>query len=403
MKRILFVDDEVDLLEGLRTRLYKQRSHWAMTFVTGAGAALAELEKSHVDLIVSDIRMPEMDGGELLGIVRRRWPETIRLVLSGHVDLAQTLRLTSTAHQYLAKPCDTQQLENIAERCFNLQSLLGQEALRNTVGRIGKLPAMPKTSAQLQQALAQPDVTTEEIGNIVSADPAIATKVLQIANSAFFRSRRPLVRVRDAVNHLGFSTIRNLVLAAEVFTQWSRPENLPQLDTEKLQQHSLAMAAACASLAGDAVPASEAWLAGLLHDIGYWILVQECPGFLASALERARTEGRSLYDAERLTIGASHAEIGGYLLGLWGLPYAVVEAVALHHAPRSAGEHRFDLLSALAVAHSVLDADAAHPFAVGVAPDPGVDAEYLDRHQAPFDWEEACRRVRDSVPADGQP
>ncbi|MGA9027738.1 MAG: response regulator [Steroidobacteraceae bacterium] len=403
MKRIVFVDDEPELLDGLRARLYRHRAEWQMTFVTSGKAAIAEFEAGHVDLIVSDIRMPAMDGTELLGIVRQRWPDAARIVLSGYVDQAQTLRLTSLAHQYVAKPCDAQQLENIIERCFHLQDLLAQESLRNTVGRIGKLPAMPKTSARLQQALATPDVTTEEIGSIVSADPAIATKVLQIANSAFFRSRRPLVRVRDAVTYLGFSTIRNLVLSAEVFSQWSRPANLPQLDTEALQEHSLLMAAACAALAVKGISASEAWLAGLLHDIGYWILVQECPEALASALEKSRTEGLPLYESERQIIGASHAQIGAYLLGLWGLPYTVVEAVALHHTPRSAGIHGFDLLSALAVSHAILDSAGGHPFALGFETDPGVDAEYLSGHDAPFDWDEARRRVHDSATANQQP
>jgi DNA-binding NarL/FixJ family response regulator len=259
MKRIVFVDDETELLEGLRTRLYKHRSRWNMSSVTSGKAALAELEKSPVDMIVSDIRMPEMDGGELLGIVRKRWPDTVRIVLSGHVDQAQTFRLTSLAHQYLAKPCDARQLENIIERCFNLRGLLAQDTLRNTVGRIGKLPAMPRTSAKLQQALTRADVTTEEIGGIVEADPAIAVKVLQIANSAFFRSRKPLVRVRDAVTYLGFSTIRNLVLSAEIFSQWGRQGSHPQLDIEALQEHSLLMASACASLAVNGVSPSEAW------------------------------------------------------------------------------------------------------------------------------------------------
>jgi HD-like signal output (HDOD) protein len=403
MKRIVFVDDETELLEGLRTRLYKHRSRWSMSSVTSGKAALAELERSHVDMIVSDIRMPEMDGGELLGIVRKRWPDTVRIVLSGHVDQAQTFRLTSLAHQYLAKPCDAKQLENVIERCFNLQGLLGQDALRNTVGRIGKLPAMPKTSAGLQTALARPDVTTEDIGNIVEADPAIAVKVLQLANSAFFRSRKPLVRVRDAVTYLGFSTIRNLVLSAEIFSQWGRHGNLPQLDVGALQEHSMMMAAACASLAVNDVSPSEAWLAGLLHDIGYWILAQECPETLAEGIERARKEDVSLHEGVRLTLGASHAEIGGYLLGLWGLPHSVVEAVSLHHMPQTAGDHGFDLLSALVVSHSVLAAQAPHPFASDLAPDAGVGAEYLAAHAAPFDWEEACRRVHASVPASHQP
>jgi HD-like signal output (HDOD) protein/ActR/RegA family two-component response regulator len=403
MKRIVFVDDETELLEGLRARLYKHRSRWSMSSVTTAAAALAELEKGHVDLIVSDIRMPEMDGGELLGIVRKRWPDTVRIVLSGHVDHAETFRLTSLAHQYLAKPCDAKQLENIIERCFNLQGLLAQDALRNTVGRIGKLPAMPKTSASLQQALARPDVTTEEIGKIVEGDPAIAVKVLQIANSAFFRSRKPLAKVRDAVTYLGFSTIRNLVLSAEIFSQWGRPGRLPQLDIEALQEHCMLMAAACASLAVDGVSSSEAWLAGLLHDIGYLILVQECPDAMAAGIDKARTEGLSLNEGVRLTLGASHAEIGGYLLGLWGLPHSVVEAVALHCAPQSAGSHGFDLLSALVVSHSVIGAYSPHPFALGLAADPGVGAEYLTQSEAPFDWEEACRRVYESVPANHQP
>jgi hypothetical protein len=111
----------------------------------------------------------------------------------------------------------------------------------------------------------------------------------------------------------------------------------------------------------------------------------------------------SLHEGVRLTIGASHAEIGGYLLGLWGLPHTVVEAVSLHYTPQAAGSHGFDLLCALAVSHSVLGAQAPHPFAAGLASDPGVGAEYLALHEAPFDWEEACRRVQESLPASHQP
>ena len=91
------------------------------------------------------------------------------------------------------------------------------------VGRIGKLPAMPKTYARLQPALAQPTVTAAEIGDIVNADAAIASKVLQITNSAFFRLRKPMVRIKDAVTYLGFATVRNLVLCAEIFSQWRKP------------------------------------------------------------------------------------------------------------------------------------------------------------------------------------
>jgi HD-like signal output (HDOD) protein len=397
MKYILFVDDERDLLEGLRARLYKHRHDWNMKFLASGDEALATFEQQHVDLIVSDVRMPGMDGGQLLTTVKQRWPTTVRIIASGYSDPAQAVRLTSLAHQYIAKPCDGLQLENIIERCFNLQDLLAQESLRKVVGSIGKLPAMPKTYGRLQAALAQPNVTAAEVGDIVNADAAIASKVLQITNSAFFRLRKPMVRIKDAVTYLGFATIRNLVLSAEIFSQWKSPKNPLSVDPEQLQTHAQLAAAACKSLAGGRASPDDAWLAGLLHDIGYWVLVQECPEELGRALELSRTRHLPLLECERLTMGATHAEIGAYLLGLWGLPYSIVEAVALHHAPTSITPHGYDLLGALAVSHALLDASGAHGVIDSGNADPGVNAHYLTSLTAPFDWDEAQRRVQAST------
>jgi HD-like signal output (HDOD) protein len=364
-----------------------------MKFLVSGDEALAAFEQQHVDLIVSDVRMPGMDGGQLLSTVKQRWPTTVRIIVSGYSDPAQAVRLTSLAHQYVAKPCDGLQLENIIERCFNLQDLLAQEPLRKVVGSIGKLPAMPKTYGRLQAALAQPNVTAAEVGDIVNADAAIASKVLQITNSAFFRLRKPMVRIKDAVTYLGFATIRNLVLSAEIFSQWKSPNSPLRVDPEQLQTHAQLAAAACKSLAGGRASPDDAWLAGLLHDIGYWVLVQECPEQLERALELSRNQHLPLLECERLTTGATHAEIGAYLLGLWGLPYSIVEAVALHHAPKSITPHGYDLLGALAVSHALLDGSGAHGLIDPGNADPGVDAHYLASLTAPFDWDEAQRRV----------
>jgi HD-like signal output (HDOD) protein len=393
MKDILFVDDDRDLLDGLRARLYKHRHDWNMKFLVSGDEALAAFEQQHVDLIVSDVRMPGMDGGQLLTTVKQRWPTTVRIIVSGYSDPAQAVRLTSLAHQYIAKPCDGLLLENIIERCFNLQDLLAQEPLRKVVGSIGKLPAMPKTYGRLQAALAQTNVTAAEVGDIVNADAAIASKVLQITNSAFFRLRKPMVRIKDAVTYLGFATIRNLVLSAEIFSQWKSPRNRLSVDPEQLQTHAQLAAAACKSLAGGRASPDDAWLAGLLHDIGYWVLVQECPEELGRALELSRNQHLPLLECERLTMGATHAEIGAYLLGLWGLPYSIVEAVALHHAPASITPHGYDLLGALAVSHALLDASGAHGLIDSGNADTGVDVHYLTSLTAPFDWDEARRRV----------
>jgi HD-like signal output (HDOD) protein len=397
MKDILFVDDERDLLDGLRARLYKHRHDWNMRFVASGAEALAVFEQQHIDLIVSDVRMPGMDGGQLLSTVKQHWPTTVRIIVSGYADPVQAVRLTSLCHQYIAKPCDSQVLENIIERCFNLQDVLAQEPLRRVVGRIGKLPALPKTYSRLQAALSQPSVTAGEIADIVTADAAIASKVLQITNSAFFRLRKPMVRIKDAVTYLGFATIRNLVLSAEIFSQWTSPRNSLGVDPEQLQNHAQLAAAACKSLAGGRATPDDAWLAGLLHDIGYWVLAQECPDELEKALELSRSQGLPLVDCERLTTGATHAEIGAYLLGLWGLPYSIVEAVALHHAPASVSPQGYDLLGALAVSHALLESQAAHGLIVPGNADPGVDARYLASLNAPFDWDEAQRRIRAST------
>jgi HD-like signal output (HDOD) protein len=397
VKNILFVDDERDLLDSLKARLYKHRHDWDMKFVLSGDAAISALEEQNFDLVVSDVRMPGMDGGQLLTVVKQRWPMAMRIIVSGYSDPVQAVRLTSLAHQYVAKPCDGRELENIIERCFYLQDLLAQESLRKVVGRIGKLPAMPKTYGLLQAALAQPSVTAAEIGDIVNADAGIASKVLQITNSAFFRLRKPMVRIKDAVTYLGFATVRNLVLSAEIFSQWRAPEGLSDLDPERLQNHAQCAAAACKALTGGRASPDDAWLAGLLHDIGYWVLIQECPKELGKAIQLARAEGLPLVECERQVTGASHAEIGAYLLGLWGLPYTIIEAVALHHTPTAVTPHGYDLVGALAVSHALLDPPNAHAILPDAPPDKGVDAQYLASLQAPFDWQEAERRVTNAL------
>jgi HD-like signal output (HDOD) protein len=280
-----------------------------------------------------------------------------------------------------------------------LQELLANDSLRAVVGRIGRLPAMPKVYARLQTALGSPDATADDIGRIVNADAAIAGKVLQITNSAFFRLRKPMVRIKDAVTYLGFATIRNLVMSAEIFAEWKMPAVLSEaVDPEHLQRHAQLTAQACKSLATGKVSPDDAWLAGLVHDIGYWILAQECPEDLKRAILLSQEHGEPLIKYEKEIIGATHAEIGAYLIGLWGLPYAIVEAVALHHTPDAVPPRGFDLLATLAVSHALLEESVPGELKANSMTSPGgVDAAYFSSLNAPFDLAEAQRRVRLSV------
>ncbi len=392
MKRILFVDDEPELLSSLRARLHKRRNDWDMVFTSSGAEALASMVQQPADVIVTDVRMPGMDGRELLSTVKSRWPETIRIVLSGYAEQIQLLKLVSLAQQYLSKPCDVQQLENIIDRCVGLQDLLRSEHLRAVVGRVSSLPTMPQVYAQLQAALAEPDVSTAKVAEIISRDAAIATKVLQVANSAFFRLPRPMARIKDAVAYLGFGSVRNLIMSAEIFSTWQHTTGPQDLQAEQLQTHALATAAACAALAAGTKLADDAWLTGLVHDIGYWVLIQECPTDIMRALALAQAQGISSYQAEQQVIGATHAEIGAYLLGLWGLPYSVVEAVAYHHMPRAVAQNSFDLLGILVTAHSLLDNHQPTLQISSEMPN-SMDDEYFASLNPPYDLDEAKRRV----------
>lgn len=393
MKRVLFVDDDTAMLDGLRGRLRGLRSHWEMIFVESASRAVAEMEQRPVDVIVTDMRMPAMDGARLLEIVRDRWPDAIRIVLSGYSEEEQCAHLVSVAHQYLSKPCDACQIENVISRCVKLRDLLFDPRLRAVVGRIAHLPAMPRTYSKLREAMAGADASVRDVSRIIYEDPAIAAKVLQVVNSAFFRLARRITNIEQAVSYLGFNAIRTLVMSVEVFAAWRGDTSQLALNPQRLQDRAHRIAAAARALTDGTAMADDALLAGLFHNIGHWVLLHECPEQLQQALQVAQARAIPLHAAEREVIGASHAEIGAYLLGLWGLPYPVIEAVAFQHCPQQVGQTCYDVLAALVIAESLSAADS--PLAPGVIEhaDVEIGAEYLQLLQAPFGWAEAERRV----------
>lgn len=392
-KRILFVDDEAPILNGLRVRLHRLRNKWDMQFAESGALAIAALGGAHFDVVVTDMRMPGMDGAELLRIVRDRWPDTVRIVLSGYAELQQVMRLVPYAHQYFSKPCEAGQLENLIDRCLRLHELLRQPTLRAIVGRVSKLPAIPQVYARLQEVLTNDDTSVHDVAKLISTDAAITAKLLQLVNSAFFRLARRITGIEQAVSHLGFGAIRNLVLSAEVFSRWPGRDPKCALHIDKLQLHVHQVAGAARSLAADTPKADDALLAGLLHDIGYWVLSNECQAELTGSVALAISAKIPLYEAETRIIGASHAQVGAYLLGLWGLPYPVIEAVAHHHTPQSVPQAEFDPLAAVAVAHALLPEDDAAAFEAPLPPDFKVDAQYLTAVNSPFDWAEAESRV----------
>jgi HD-like signal output (HDOD) protein/CheY-like chemotaxis protein len=351
MRRVLFVDDEPRILEGLRRMLRGQRHEWEMAFAPGGEAALALMEASPFDVIVTDMRMPGMDGAKLLAHVRELHPQVVRIVLSGHTELSTALRVVPVAHQFLAKPCDAGTLRVAVERACHLKGLLNDDSIRRTVGALRDLPSLPRTYEALTEELTNADTSLQKIARIVEQDVGISAKILQLVNSAFFGLAHSITNIEHAVIYLGINTLRSLALSVEIFRVFRPKAPLPGFSLERLERHARLAAHIAARLPVPKHLAEIPMLAGMLHDVGKLILAWKLPDEFKDLLAQAAEEHRPLYKIEEREYGFSHAEIGAYLLGLWGLPYVLVEAVALHHGPNRVPHENFDAVSAVYVAN----------------------------------------------------
>ena len=333
MKRILFVDDEPKILEGLQRMLRPQRNEWEMSFAPGGEAALAMLEAESFDVIVSDMRMPGVDGAALLETVREKYPGMLRVILSGYTELEASFRAVPVAHQFLLKPCDPDALRIAIERATSLLQALNSKMLTGLVGSLQDLPSVPRAFAELRNALSDPETSLDRIVKIVEQDVAITAKVLQLVNSAFFGVTREVSDIRTAVSYLGISILQNLVLSLEAFRCFQPNKSIPGFSLEQFHEHSQLAAKIAGAGPGKTKAGGVAVGAALLHDIGKLVIAERAPEHFARAIKGARQEKRPLYAIEEQLIGVSHAEVGAYLLSLWGLPYPLVEAVAHHHHP----------------------------------------------------------------------
>ncbi len=350
--RILFVDDEPRILEGIERMLFHKADEWEIICLTSGEAAMAELESARYDVIVTDMRMPGMDGAAVLREVHQRYPGLIRIVLSGYTELEAAARAVPVAHQFLTKPCSAEVLEEVIRRACSLQELLSDEAIKRAVGHIDSLPSAPRVYTELTQALADPRTDAKTVSHIIGRDPAMSAKILQLVNSSFFGRPAKITSIQLAVVCLGFRMVKNLALSVEVFVNPPAAGVIRGFSIDELQNHSLHTAALSTLILDDRHAANDAFMAGMLHDIGKLILAAELPARFAECLSLARTDGRPLHAVEKEMLGITHAEIGACLLGVWGLPYPIVEAVASHHAPE-----RVPLRSAMGVLEAVHVAD----------------------------------------------
>ncbi len=340
--KLLFVDDDVAILGGLRRMLRGMREEWDMRFAPGGAEALVAIAADPPDVVVADMRMPGISGAQLLARVRDEHPEIIRLILSGYSDQDLVMQTLMVAHQFLAKPCTPAALRATIERVCQLREMMTGEDLRRLVAGIDHLPSLPDLYLQITAELRSEDPQIEAVIAKIECDPALSAKLLQLVNSGFFGLPQAVSDVGEAARLLGVEVLQAVVLFSGVFSAAEAQGEIP-LSYPEFAAHALAVGRLAQALARelDLSPfiRKEAFTAGILHDMGKLILGLHRGAQYGAILRQAEARGGGLSVLERETFGVSHGELGSYLLSLWGLPSSLVEAVAYHNNP-SRSTHR---------------------------------------------------------------
>jgi HD-like signal output (HDOD) protein/CheY-like chemotaxis protein len=339
-RRVLFVDDEPHLLAGLRRMLRAKRDVWEMDFAEGGESALAKMAEEPFDVVVSDMRMPGMDGGQLLALVRQRYPRTARIILSGHADRAAIISAVGPTQQYLAKPCEVEVLVEVLERVLSVRDLIVEDRLADLLGGVESLPKPPQVYEEMLAISTNPDCSLADVVTVIERDMATSAEVLRLVNSAFFGLPSKVTTIDRAVSLLGLETIQALAVAGAVFAAGGPPP--PGVDVERLSERGLLVGQLCRRIAGaecwNRQAVGDAFFAGMLYEVGLPVLAGAQPAGWNSVTALAADDLDGERDAEIEQFGCSVTQASAYLLGLWGFNEPVVEAIATQPADPSAPE-----------------------------------------------------------------
>lgn len=378
--RIGFVDDEPNVVQGLKRFMRSMAQEWEMEFhLSGESILFSMSQKGPFDVVVTDMRMPGMDGAALLDHVRRNYPQTIRVILSGYADNDAILRTVGPAHVYLAKPCDGDSLRRAISQPLALRRLLSSEAMRRTLGQLDSLPSPPELLLRLHQELSTHNASTASVAAILATDTAMTAEILKLTNSAYFGIGHTVSTVLQAVRTLGLETIQTLLTKTAIFRQFSGSSAvMPFL--QGLNNHGLAMShlakAIAKALNMPSAVVEAASCAAMLCNVGALILL-DCHGAQYTRLLADIRPDTPVHDVELAAYGVHHGHVGAYLLGLWGFSDAVVEAVAHAPSPSQAGHFDNELLSIVHLARTL--GPAFPPLPPKVHDIRHIDSDYLSR------------------------
>lgn len=356
--QVLFVDDDERLISGLRRMLYDQRGEWEMHFCSSGADAMEVIQSKAIDVIVSDMRMPGMNGAELLGKVQAASPGTTRFIISGYAELETVIKTVGPSHQYIAKPCDPETLKKSIHLSCRLKSYIGNNELRTHIASISSLPVSDQTIQNMAEKFNAKEPDLSAISSITENDACLAVQLLKLTNSSYFSISPNISRIGEAVRFLGVEVLQNLMQSENYLVGANLPEDLHRafegdLNTQQLRGRLAAKICETAGLAGTEVDL--AFTAGLLSDIGTNI-------FLSYDAKKYRTLNTLLGDgalnkeeAEKQIFNETSADAGAYLLGLWGFTEEFI-GTAISLKPSTEIEKKITPKTAVEIATAVIEA-----------------------------------------------
>lgn len=377
MISVLFVVDDPASLLGLRHSMAKQASEWDMRFFHTVEEALASMSERPFDVVVADMSGDSLSGAELLALVQYQHPRVVRVLLAGEGDENAVSRSAGVAHRILRKPCDATELRFAIERVFALEQRLSDPDLQAMVGEVGELPRPSDAVIRLNDAMASDDASIDAIAGVIADDINMTTKLLQVVNSAFFGLNHHITDVREATAYLGLNAVRDLVVANEMLRTFETVSPQVQALVDELHEHAIAVAHFARELMTNRQHASEAYVAGLLHDIGLLLLASKMPERFLELQVQTMRSNLPLREVELEVIGAHHSDLGALLLDMWGLPSEIVEAVACHHDAQSVASTGIDAMHAVHIADVVVS-NRCEGDVLRWKCDGELDAEYLE-------------------------
>lgn len=352
---VLFVDDDKNVLSGLRRSLRSQRSVWDMTFAHNALEAIELLDREQVDVIVSDMRMPDIDGAELLEQASHLCPGTIRFVLSGQSHRDKLLQVVSTAHQFHSKPCDSDSLVATINKSLQTKYSRSNGSLGHLALRIRSLPSQASSKIELDRVLSDPALDTDDIFNVLKNDIGLTTKILQLVNSSFFDSRTRLKCLSKACHALGKELLHDLFYESDAF-QFAEPGTDLDRFVTRVSQHCICVAESAqkiAMLESDDTEFHEvAFLSGLLHNVGKLVFAsrEDVPAFVGGSYDPTAEDIQQL---EQRLFGVTHDWAGFALLHFWGFDSEIANVCLYHGRPAQSEVTNFGLLACVYVADCV--------------------------------------------------